>query len=181
VHKPAIPLNTIRRIVLAAPPNAELEIGFEKWLRKVVRISAQTKAKIQFIGSIQTLGSIEQYFTNGKISVECDYEFSEKWNDYRSIGEKLEINDLLIIVSARKGTLSYSSEHDDIPKILSRFFFQNSFIILYPEQKIQTYQPDSNLQFEQGNFSPFSKNLRNIDKFRKMVERTFQTKNKFKE
>jgi Kef-type K+ transport system membrane component KefB/nucleotide-binding universal stress UspA family protein len=180
VHKPAIPLNTIRRIVLAAPPNAELEFGFEKWLRKVVRISAQTKAKIQFIGSIQTLGSIEQYLSENKILLECDYQFSERWNDYRSIGEKLEINDLLIIVSARKGTLSYSPEHDDIPKILSRFFFQNSFIILYPEQKIQNYQPDSNLQFEQGNFSPFSQKVRNIGKFRKMVGNTFQTKIKFK-
>lgn len=181
VHKPSIPLNTIRRIFLAAPPNAELEIGFEKWLRKVVRISAQTKAKIQFIGSIQTLGHIEQYFTENNIAVECDYEYSEKWNDYRSIGEKLEVNDLLIIVSARKGTLSYSSEHDGIPKILSRFFFQNSFIILYPEQKIQAYQPDSNLQFEQGNFSPFSQNVRNISKLRRMVEGTFQTRIKFRE
>lgn len=181
VHKPAFPLNTIRRILLAAPPNAELEAGFEKWLRKVVRISAQTKARVTFMGAIETLGTIEQYFSDNKMAVDCDYEFSEKWNDYRLIGERLEKNDLLIIVSARKGTLSYDSDHDGIPKILARFFFANSFIIIYPEQRIQAYQADSNLQFEQGNFSPFSQNIRNIGKLKKLVGNPFQTKIKFRE
>jgi Kef-type K+ transport system membrane component KefB len=178
VHKPSVPLNTIRRILVAVPPNAELEYGFSRWLLKLVRLSQQTKSKIVFYGQINTLGSIEQFLGEGKLNLDCDYEFSERWNDYRRMGEILQRSDLLILVSARKGTLSYSSEHDAIPKILSRFFLANSFIILYPEQKMQFYQTDSNLQFESGSFSPFSKNPRSLGKLEKMVGKELQETDK---
>ncbi len=181
VYKPAYPLNTIKKIIVVSPPNAELESGFGKWLLKVVRISLQTKAKILFITNSQTILSIEKYISLNNIALNCDYEFSNKWNDYRLISQKLEKKDLLIMISARKGTLSYTSDHDRIPKILSKFFFQYNFIILYPEQKIQTFQPDSNLQFEQGNFSPFSHQIPNLKKLKNIVstpKRKEKNKNK---
>lgn len=181
VHKPNGPLNTTKKIVLAIPTNAELEEGFEKWLIKVVRISQQTKACIKLIGNRETLEIIKHYLFSNNLAVDCQYEYTEKWNDFRLIAGNLKKDDLLIIVSARQGTLSYTSDHDEIPKVLSSTFFANSFIIIYPEQKIQSYQPDSHLQFESDTSSPFSRNILSVKKLKNIVDKTFQTKIKFKD
>ena len=40
IAKFLIPINTIRRIIIAVPPTAEYEAGFQKWEKLLLRILA---------------------------------------------------------------------------------------------------------------------------------------------
>ena len=41
---------------------------------------------------------------------------------------------LLVVVSARRGSMSYDPSFEKLPNQLSKYFANNSLIVLYPEQ-----------------------------------------------
>ncbi|MBR2493028.1 MAG: hypothetical protein IKB64_06190, partial [Paludibacteraceae bacterium] len=48
--------------------------------------------------------------------------------------KEVQYNDLLMVVTARKQSISYTPLLEKLPKQLSNYFSENSFIVLYPEQ-----------------------------------------------
>jgi Kef-type K+ transport system membrane component KefB len=156
VYKPLAPLNTVSRVYLVAPENAEYEKGFEKWLIKVIRISKQTKASIRFYGVRATMNVIENKLA--KIQEKSIIKFNEfeKWTQFYDLASAITPSDLLIVVSGRQGSISYTKHHDIIPKLLSKYFYAHNFIILYPEVSASGHEVDSNLQLEVQTYSPFT-------------------------
>ena len=47
---------------------------------------------------------------------------------------KVSREQLLVIVSARAGSVSYDSAFDRLPALINKNFAENSLLILYPEQ-----------------------------------------------
>ena len=47
-----------------------------------------------------------------------------------------EVNDdhLLVIVSARKGSISYQSSFENLPDQITKYFCNNSLMLIYPDQ-----------------------------------------------
>ena len=41
---------------------------------------------------------------------------------------------LLVVISARRGSISYDSSFEKLPSQLGRYFTNNSLIVLYPDQ-----------------------------------------------
>ena len=56
-----IPVNTLRRIIVAVPPKAEFEHGFMKWITHMCRMSSQLGCRVHFYAHPQTLGYIRGY------------------------------------------------------------------------------------------------------------------------
>ncbi|MFN0276835.1 MAG: cation:proton antiporter [Chitinophagales bacterium] len=129
------PINTFSRICVVIPPYAEYEIGFAKWLHNIKMLSRQTGARCVFWGEKNTLAKIEKKNGEGKkYSVKFEYSEFTDWENFEEIEKEITINDLVVIVKARKGSVSYTNEFENIPKKLSKHFNNNSFIILYPHQ-----------------------------------------------
>jgi hypothetical protein len=61
------------------------------------------------------------------------HEFSN-WDDFLIFSRVVKKNDLLIILSSRKGHISYQNQLEKLPYYLSNYFQENSFIMLYPQQ-----------------------------------------------
>ena len=63
-----------------------------------------------------------------------DFSLLEDWNDLLVLTGQVSYDHLLVIISARPGTLSYDSSFEKLPRQLSKYFSNNSLIVLYPNQ-----------------------------------------------
>ncbi len=142
------PLNLIKRIVLLAPPNAELEYGFRSWADKIINLAQRTGAKILLLGNKETYNAIvHQRRIN--ITIEA---FSD-WSNMEQLLPIIHENDLLILVNARKGTLSYISNMESIPRHIARTLPDPLFITIYPEQTSDDTRKTSLFGGELGHFT----------------------------
>ncbi|MBF9253098.1 cation:proton antiporter [Pontibacter sp. 172403-2] len=128
------PLNTTGRLVVIVPTNAELERGFLRWLRSVKLLSQQLGAKIVFRARKRTLNQLKIAISKSKPTVDAEFHPYANLNEFASMKSELGADDMVIVVSARKGTVSYNNNLDYVPRVLSRDYKENSFIVIYPEQ-----------------------------------------------
>jgi Kef-type K+ transport system membrane component KefB/nucleotide-binding universal stress UspA family protein len=130
------PLNTFKRIIVAVPPNAEYELGFTRWISTIKILSKQLGVNVIFYGKENSLPKIEGQVKVIKPSIEASYNVFDDWEDFLILSREVKKDDLLLIVSARKGTVSYNRHLDNVPKQLSKYFQNTSFLFIYPEQNI---------------------------------------------
>ncbi|MBX0333694.1 cation:proton antiporter [Pontibacter sp. HSC-14F20] len=144
------PLNTTNRLVVIVPANGELERGFLRWMRAVRLLSTQLGAKVVFMAGRRTNNKIKATVTSSKPAIDATYmprpTMPEFANNQTGIGK----DDMVVVISARKGTVSYNGVLDNVPRVLSRNYKDNSFIIIYPEQHPNMYQDN---QFKTTNYT----------------------------
>lgn len=134
------PLNTTARLVVIVPTNAELERGFMRWVRSVKLLSQQLGAPVVFRARKRTLNKLKSVIAESKPTVEAQFVPYENLNEIATMKSELKVDDMVMVISARRGTMSYNSNLDYVPRVLSRNYKDNSFIVIYPEQ-YPVYQP----------------------------------------
>ena len=139
-----IPVNTLRRIIVAVPPKAEFEHGFMKWITHMCRMSSQLGCRIHFYAHPQTLGYIRGYIQKKHKDTRVAYSELEDWDDLLLLTGQVNYDHLLVIISARRGSISYDSAFERLPMQISKYFNNNSIMLLYPEQK---GDPNESLSF----------------------------------
>ena len=130
-----MPVNTLRRIIVAVPPKAEFEHGFVKWIVHLCRMSSQLGCRLHFFAHPQTLGYIRGYIQKKHKDVLTEYQVLEDWDDLLIITGQVNYDHLLVIVSSRRGSISYDSAFERLPMQISKYFNNNSIMLLYPDQK----------------------------------------------
>lgn len=130
-----IPVNTLRRIIVAVPPKAEFEHGFVKWIVHLCRMSSQLGCRLHFFAHPQTLGYIKGYIQKKHKDVLTQYQELEDWDDLLIITGQVDYDHLLVVVSSRRGSISYDSAFERLPMQISKYFNNNSIMLLYPDQK----------------------------------------------
>jgi hypothetical protein len=58
----------------------------------------------------------------------------DDWDDFLMLTREIEANDLFVVVVSRKTAISYNPAFEKLPGQLSKYFANNSFIVLYPDQ-----------------------------------------------
>ena len=139
-----IPVNTLRRIIVAVPPKAEFEHGFMKWITHMCRMSSQLGCRVHFYAHPQTLGYIRGYIQKKHKDTRVAYSELEDWDDLLLLTGQVNYDHLLVIISARRGSISYDSAFERLPMQVSKYFNNNSIMLLYPEQK---GDPNESLSF----------------------------------
>lgn len=63
-------------------------------------------------------------------------EFSrlDEWDDLLLLTGQVNFDHLLVVISARRGSISYDPSFERLPNQLGKYFSNNSLIILYPDQ-----------------------------------------------
>ena len=64
------------------------------------------------------------------------------WEDVLMVGKEVHENDMVVMVSARRSTVSYNPLFEQIPSMLDRFFPGYSWLLVYPEQGVGTRNGD---------------------------------------
>ena len=134
------PLNTVKRLVVLLPTNAYLEPGFQQWVHKIKLLSKQTGTDVVFYGSTPSLGKLKEIMAKTKPEVAASFKEFTEWDDFLILSRDITPDDLFVIISARKGTVSYQPSMDNLPFKVSKYFNDNSFIVLYPDQNVNEAQ-----------------------------------------
>lgn len=169
------PVNTSRKIMVVVARNAEYEIGFRHWVKRVVTLSRQAGAPILICGTPGAYNSFQAEVKKLRQSVELHFKAFEEVEDFLVLSKEISSDDLIIVVSARKGTLSYTSYMDSLPGKLYKHFERNNFILLYPEQT-QAEFLESGVQSGDLSLSPIQEQIDNFSKLKRNLRRLFSGK-----
>lgn len=171
------PLNTTNKIILVLTKNAEYEIGFQHWVKRVIALSKQAGARILVCCSQATQNAFTKELSKNRESAEVSYRTFEDIEDFLVLSREIHSSDLIIAVSARKGTISYNSYMEQLPAKLFRHFEKNNFILLYPEQR-EAEHKETGMQPEDLVLTPIQEQIDNINKLSKAVKKIFKRKGK---
>lgn len=133
IVKCLIPVNTLRAIVVVVPPNAEFESGFHRWIDRLSRMAVQLGCRISFYGPKSTLSRIEGYARSRFENVRIECNAMEDWNDFMLLSTRVQEDHLLVMVLARRGSISYQSTFEHLPEQM-KYFADCSLMLLYPDQ-----------------------------------------------
>jgi hypothetical protein len=128
------PLINQKRIVVITTPNAELEYGFETWLHKVVKLSKELSIPLVHFGSKITHEAIQEVNQRKKLSAVFSFNPFDDWENFHFLADYIKADDLLILVSARKKSVSYVHHFDHIPNKIDKRLMNNDIIVVYPQQ-----------------------------------------------
>lgn len=129
-----IPATSIRKIHVAVPPMAEYETGFVKWVEHLSRMASQLACGIIFYAEQSTLGYIREVAAKFSASGLAAYIAMEQWNNFDVMKSKMYGSHLVVVISARRGSISYDTSFERLPSQLARNFSDNNLVVLYPEQ-----------------------------------------------
>ena len=128
------PMSTLRRIRVAVPSRAEFEPGFHRWLERLSRLAGQLDCRIQFHGRKESLELIGEYINNRHPHVRAEYTSMEHWNELPQLAADISDDHLFVVVTARKGTISYKNALERLPDELQKHFSGKNLMIIFPDQ-----------------------------------------------
>ena len=134
VSKFLIPINTLRRIIVAVPSKAEYEAGFQKWVEHFCRMGSTLGCRVHFFANEQTSGHLKHLIRKKYSQTPTDFSLLDDWDDLLILTGQVSYDHLLVIVSARKGSISYDSSFEKLPTQLAKYFANNSLVVVYPDQ-----------------------------------------------
>lgn len=128
------PLSTIRKITVAVPSRAQFEPGFYRWLERLARLAENLECRTQFNARADTLGLIREYVANKHPEVRGVYSEMAHWNELPKLAGSVAEDHLLVVVAARKGTVSYKNALEHLSEEIKRYFLGKNLIIVFPDQ-----------------------------------------------
>lgn len=129
-----IPISTVTRIVVSVPPKAQYETGFRQWVMSVGNIAREIGCRIIFCCHPETKPLIRGVLHKERYQIRSEFRDVEEWDDFILLANRILDDDLFIVVSARRTSVSFTSDMDSTPGFLQRYFSRNNLIVLYPEQ-----------------------------------------------
>lgn len=129
-----IPVDTLRKLIVYVPLNAEYETGFHSWIARIANFASQLGCRAVFCNYASTQPYIEQFIREEGYQFSHTFRRMDTWDDFIILSSQVDDDDLLIVVGARKGSISRTSDLDNMPSFLGRFFKRHNVAIIYPSQ-----------------------------------------------
>ena len=134
ITKLLMPANTLRRIVVAVPAQAEYEQGFPKWVGQICRLSKTLGCRLHVFATEQTLKYFKRVVERDEPGTNTEYSVLEDWDDLLLLTGQVNYDHLFVVVAARKGSISYQPSFEKLPLQIARYFANNSLMVIYPDQ-----------------------------------------------
>ena len=128
------PLATIRRIQVAVPSRAQFEPGFYRWLERLCRLGCNLECHTEFFGREDVLPLIENYVLSRHHDMRVSYTKMAHWAEMPSLAASISADNLFVVVTARKGTVSYKNALEFLPDEITRHFSGSNIMIIFPDQ-----------------------------------------------
>ncbi|WP_289862052.1 cation:proton antiporter [uncultured Duncaniella sp.] len=129
-----IPLATVTRILVAVPKKAQFETGFRRWVQAVGNLGRQVGCRVEFWCEDSTAPLIRTVITQSKLGIRMSFSTVESYDDFVIKSSEINDDDLLIVVSARRSSVSFDSDMDAVPEYLQKYLAGNNLIVIYPGQ-----------------------------------------------
>lgn len=128
------PLISHKRIVLILPPLCEKENGFKLWLNKLMKLGAELQSSILIFSEEQTWDAVSLHIKSEKLGKTPQHILFKDWDDFLIISRELRSDDLIAMVSTRRGSISYNKVLENIPSKIDKHFAEYTKIVVFPQQ-----------------------------------------------
>ncbi len=116
------PLNTVRRVVLLAPPLVEHQAGLAELLRMVRRLAAQESAPVLLVAGGATARHLRPRFDE-RPRADCTVRRLDDWSGLVPVlRDVVEPGDGLLLLSVRRARLAWQPRLDRLPRELAAAF-----------------------------------------------------------
>ncbi len=129
-----IPINTVKQIIIAVPSKAEYEAGFRKWVEQFCRMGNALGCRVHFFADEKTTAYLQALVRRRYGKTLTDFSLLDDWEDFLLMTGQVNYDHLFVVISARKGSISYNSSFEKLPVQLDKYFSNSSLIVLYPDQ-----------------------------------------------
>ena len=126
------PLAMHKRLFLIVPALAEEEAAFELWVKKMEILSRELSVPIFINCNEASKKAISALLKKLRSHSPVSYKVFNDWNDFLILGRDIQEEDIVVLISARKGAKSFQNVLPGIPAKLEKYFFDKSRIIVYP-------------------------------------------------
>lgn len=128
-------INTNERVVLAIPPFASLEPGFSEALRYIKILVNQIGADLVVIAVSDRMSVIKSAVKETEPEVKTTFIEIPGWIKLvEKLDEIMNADTLLILQSAREGTISWRPGLDRLPGLIANRFPKSNFITVFPSE-----------------------------------------------
>lgn len=134
ISRMMIPVSTVSRIVVYAPPKAQYETGFSRWIRGVARLTRQVGCRIIFCSPRDMQPLIRGVIYHENYGIRCEFREVEDWDDFILLTNRIRPDDLLTVIGARVNSVSYGVAMAEMPSFLQRYYAAHNLMFIYPEQ-----------------------------------------------
>lgn len=129
-----IPVDTVSRLMVVVPDKAEYETGFKTWVERIGNLASQLACRVVFMAYSTTGGFIRNILEDEGYAIRYDIRELLSFDDFIVASAEIGDEDLLIVIGARKGSISHSSDLDAMPGYLQNNFSRHNVMVLYPQQ-----------------------------------------------
>lgn len=124
IAKFLMPVNTLRRINIAVPPKAEYETGFSKWVEHFCRMGSILGCRVHFFSNERTLMRLQQLVKKKYAGTPTEFSLLEEWEDLLLLTGQVNYDHLLVVISARRGSISYDTSFERLPGAARKIFLK---------------------------------------------------------
>ena len=131
-------LEAFKTIKIFIPPDVQNEPGFDDCISTFITFSGRLKKETIFFCEAPTLNYLETQIKKQVFEAQGYriINFND-WSNFNNYSASLQMNELLVFINSRPKSFSYHVYLDNIPKILSRFYKDHNFVLVYPEDQSQ--------------------------------------------
>lgn len=129
-----IPVNTIRRLVVAVPDKAQFETGFARWVCGIANLTRQLGCKVIFCCFDDTRRSVETVLLANRFEINREYRLVDRFDDFILLASKVTTDDMYVMVSSRRAAVSFTPEMDDMVEFMQRYLAAQNLMVIFPEQ-----------------------------------------------
>ncbi|MEX0882132.1 MAG: universal stress protein, partial [Cyclobacteriaceae bacterium] len=128
------PLAMHHSISVFVPELAEHEFGFTLWFMKLAQLSGELSAKIQYFSTGPTLDALRFLTDSNQLSAAIRNHDDGIWDFFKTHSHSLGVDELVVLIGARKGTPSYHPMMENIPEKMESLVPENNILIVYPKR-----------------------------------------------
>lgn len=132
--RPTMPMNTLRRIHVVIPAKAEFEAGFYRWVNRLSRMAGILGCRVIFHANTRTWNILSRYLTVYFPKIRTEYVASTGTNELKRMTNEVNDDHLLVVISARKGSISYRPAFENIPTLIDEYHPHVSLMMIFPDE-----------------------------------------------
>lgn len=164
-------ISTHKQIVVAVPPLAELEAGFSEWVCKLFGFAQELSIPVSVFCAKPTEKAMRQVGCSFQQPYRVVYRSFENWEEVLILSKYTGKDDMLVLVSARKGSPSYINELENLPLKIEKYFSDYSRLIVFPAQQAITYEND---RYKDLDVAPILRGVETLNRLGKEVGGMFR-------
>jgi hypothetical protein len=158
------PLVTYKKIVLYCPPLSELEQGFDYLLLKSVNLARELNKTIHLFANAKTREVIYSIITKcGQMPQIKDFD-SRKWEYFNLFLQRSSPEDIIIIHSGRKGSVSFHPFMDHLVERVNTICTDQTVIVIYPGINLDDDKYDKYRDFSS---EPLNRSMETFERFQR--------------